>query len=53
MQKLWTGKEVKDLLGFLNRSDPIGKRDYALILLVLRYGMRSGDALNLKLSDIN
>ncbi|SMP68099.1 site-specific integrase [Anoxynatronum buryatiense] len=53
VQKLWTGEEVKDLLGFVNRSDSIGKRDYALMLLVLRYGMRTGDILNLRLTDIN
>lgn len=53
VQKLWTGEEVRNLLGFVNRSDSIGKRDYALMLLVLRYGMRSGDILNLKLKDID
>jgi len=53
VQKLWTGEEIKDLLGFVDRSDSIGKRDYALMLLVLRYGMRTGDILNLKLADIN
>lgn len=53
VQKLWTVEEAKDLLSFLNRLDSIGKRDYALILLVLRYGMRAGDVLSLKLSDIN
>jgi integrase/recombinase XerD len=53
VQKLWTDKEIKDLLGFVNRSDSIGKRDYAIMLLILRYGMRTGDIVNLRLIDIN
>ena len=53
VQKLWTGEEAKLLLGSINRTDSIGKRDYALMLLILRYGMRTGDILNLKLTDID
>lgn len=53
VQKLWTREEVKALLSFVDRSDSKGKRDYALMLLVVRYGMRVGDILNLKLSDID
>ena len=53
VQKLWTREEVKALLGFVDRSDSKGKRDYALMLLMARYGMRVGDILNLKLADID
>jgi integrase len=53
VQKLWTDEEVKKLLGFVDRADAKGKRDYALMLLVVRYGVRAGDILNLKLSNIN
>ena len=53
VQKLWTGEEVKILLKCVDRSDSIGKRDFAIMLLILRYGMRTGDILNLKLTDIN
>jgi integrase/recombinase XerD len=53
VQKLWTGEEVKDLLRFVERTDSKGKRDFALMLLVIRYGIRAGDVLNLRLADIN
>jgi len=53
VQKLWTREEVTSLLGCVDRSDSSGKRDYALILLMVRYGMRVGDILNLKLTDID
>ena len=53
VQKLWTREEVNVLLGCVDRSDSKGKRDYALILLIARYGMRVGDILNLKLTNID
>lgn len=53
VQKLWTREEVTALLGFVDRSDSKGKRDYALMLLMVRYGMRVGDILNLKLTDLD
>ena len=53
VQKLWTSEEINTLLGSVDRSDAKGKRDYAIILLVVRYGIRAGDILNLKLADIN
>jgi integrase/recombinase XerD len=53
VQKLWTREEVNALLGCVDRSDSKGKRDYAIILLMARYGMRVGDILNLKLTDID
>ncbi len=53
VQKLWNREEVTLLLACVDRSDSRGKRDYALILLMASYGMRVGDILNLKLTDID
>jgi len=53
VQKLWTIDEVSDLIGLVDRSDATGKRDYAILLLAAKYGIRTGDIVNLKLSDIN
>jgi site-specific recombinase XerD len=53
VQKLWTGEEISNLLQSVNRSDSRGKRDYAIILLIIRYGIRTGDIKNLRLTDIN
>jgi len=52
VQKLWAGDEVTNLLKSVERTDSIGKRDYAIMLLVVRYGIRAGDVRNLKLADI-
>ena len=53
VQKLWTNDEVDDLIGLIDRSDATGKRNFAMLLLAVKYGIRTGDIVNLKLSDIN
>jgi integrase len=45
--------EVTKLLESVDRSNPIGKRDYAIVLLIARLGLRSGDVVNLKFENIN
>jgi integrase len=46
-------EEEKLLLGCLDRTNIIGKRDYAIFVLGIRTGLRSSDILNLKLTDID
>jgi integrase len=41
------------LLESIDRRNPKGKRDYAILLLVARLGLRVGDIRALKLSDLN
>lgn len=36
VHKLWTREEIKNLLGFVDRADSKGKRDYALLLISKR-----------------
>jgi integrase len=43
---------VSSLLQAVDRSTAIGKRDYAVLLLAARYGMRPGDIRQLHLDDI-
>ena len=50
---VYTKDETNRLLSSIDTSQKIGKRNYAIILLVLRLGIRSGDIVNLKLSDID
>ncbi len=45
--------EEKRILSVIDRSNPLGKRDYAIILLAVRYGLRVGDIKNLELSNID
>lgn len=44
---------VEKLLRSVNRSAPLGKRDYAMLLLAARYGLRSKDIRILRLEDIH
>lgn len=47
-----TKREVQILLKNIDRDDPVGKRDYAVLLLAVRTGLRSADISNLRLCDI-
>lgn len=49
----YTTDEITKLLSNVDRSNPTGKRNYAILLIAVRYGMRVGDIRNLKLTDIN
>lgn len=50
---VWEKEDVKKLLESIDRQNPKGKRDYAILLLVTRLGLRVGDIRSLKLSDLN
>lgn len=50
--KIWTEEEVSRLVKAIDRGNPCGKRDYAIILLVARLGIRAGDVRKLKLNNI-
>lgn len=43
----WRVEDVKKLLNTIDRADPKGKRDYAIILLVVRLGLRVSDVRGL------
>ena len=47
----YTPEELSKVLSTVDRSNPTGKRDYAILLMAIRYGMRIGDIRSLKLSD--
>jgi len=47
-----TAQEEQDILSAIDRSTTMGKRNYAMVLLALRTGLRSIDITNLKLMDI-
>lgn len=53
LPSFYTTEELSALLSAVDRESPIGKRDYAILLFAVRYGMRVGDIRNLRLSDIN
>jgi len=49
---VWKTEDVKKMLASIDRANPTEKRDYAILLLVTRLGMRVGDIKSLKLSDL-
>ncbi len=49
----WEPDEVKHMLDAIDRGSPLGKRDYAILILVAKLGIRAGDIKAMKLSDLN
>ena len=45
--------EVRQLLESIDRRTPIGKRDYAILLLLVTYGVRAREVAALTLEDID
>jgi len=50
---VWVPAEVIRILDAVDRGNPSGKRDYAIILLITRLGLRSIDVKRLEFSDID
>jgi site-specific recombinase XerD len=49
---VWTPEHVSKLLDVIDRGNPAGKRDYAMLLLVARLGLRTIDIKHLKLDNL-
>ena len=50
---VWDQGDVARILEAVDRGNPCGKRDYAIILLVARLGLRSIDVKRLEFSDFD
>ncbi|ATW25809.1 site-specific integrase [Candidatus Formimonas warabiya] len=50
---VWTHKELKQLISAIDRGSPKGKRDYAIILIACRLGLRCTDIKNLCFENFN
>ncbi len=48
----YSREEVQKMLECIDRGNPKGKRDYAMLLLAARLGMRAGDICNLTFNNI-
>jgi len=49
---VWDQELIVRLLGAIDRSSAKGKRDYAILLLACRLGLRAGDIRTLKLDNL-
>lgn len=50
---IWSRNDVEAILQAVDRHSPKGKRDYVILLLACRLGMRVSDIRNLRLDDIH
>lgn len=46
-------EDVESLLGSCDQNTSVGRRNYAILLLIARLGLRSGEIVALELNDIN
>ncbi len=49
---VYSVEEIKRIEEAVDTSTVLGKRDYAMVLLASRMGMRSGDIVNLRIGDV-
>ena len=50
--RTWNKEDVLVVLDSIDRGNPVGKRDYAILMLITRYGLRSADVKDLMLSNL-
>jgi site-specific recombinase XerD len=51
--RIWNKKDLIKVLSSIDTSNAVGKRDYAILLMIAHYGLRSVDVKMLKLSSID
>ncbi len=51
--RIWKRDEVKTVLDSIDLGNPTGKRDYAILLMIARLGLRASDIKALKLENIH
>jgi len=49
----YTPDEIERLLAAVDRGSPAGKRDYAILMLATRLGMRAGDIRDIKFENLH
>lgn len=52
LPNVWPQESVQKMLDSIDRANPIGKRDYAILLMVTQLGLRDGDIQNLKFENL-
>lgn len=53
LPRVWGHEDILAVLNSIDRGNPAGKRDYAIMLLITRYGLRSVDVKTLELSSLH
>ena len=50
--RVWKPEEVRAVLNSIDRGNPTGKRDYAILLIIARLGLRAVDIKEMKLENL-
>lgn len=50
---IWTSEEINLILNAIDRNTDIGKRDYAILMIMSKLGIRFADIKNLKFENID
>ncbi len=53
LPSVYTASEIDAMIGSFDRNSPIGVRNYAMVLMAVRFGIRASDICALKFSNIN
>lgn len=53
VEKVWDEEEIERMLSSIDRSNPLGKRDYAVMLIAANLGLRTGDILVLTIENFD
>ena len=53
LPSVYTDDEIKMVLSSIDRNSALGKRDYAMVMILVCYGLRAHDVVSLKFSDID
>jgi len=52
LPNVWSQESVRKMLDSIDRANPTGKRDYAILLMVTQLGLRDSDIQNLKFENL-
>lgn len=50
---MYTQDEVEKMISVIDRNSPQGKRDYAMVLLAARYGLRISDIMGMRFCNLD
>jgi integrase len=50
---VWSAEEIDKILSVIDTASPVGRRNYAIFLLLARTGLRISDVVGLKFSNID
>lgn len=51
--QIWSPEDIEKILSSIDTENPVGKRNFAMFLLIARMGLRISDVIGLKFSNID